>query len=317
VGGTQKCRPQVPAWHGGHGGVLCTAAREGGGLAGGGKQVGRAQRDKGRRRRQERFVSAEAIGGMVFVVVFGAALFGRFLGRVLPEEHLRPDAREVIKISMAMVATFAALVLGLLTASSKSSFDEKQAEMTTASARVVYLDRTLAEYGADAEGARKLLKGIVTRAISTMWPEEGDRFAPEVVGQGTGAETMQERLLALSPQNDAQRWLQSTALQISRDVAESRWLFIEQTGSAIQWPFLTIVVFWLAVIFASFGLFAPRNPSVSVALAIAALSVAGSIYLILELDQPYSGLIKISSVPLRTALAHLGQPLAPGSKIPQ
>ena len=81
-----------------------------------------------------------------------------------------------------------------------------------------------------------------------------------------------------------------------------------EIGSSIQWPFLAILVFWLAVIFASFGLFAPRNTSVAAALFVAALSVAGSIYLILAMDQPYSGPIKISSASLRIALEQLGQP---------
>ncbi len=253
-------------------------------------------------------MSAQTIGALVFVVTFGGALFGRFLGRILPEEHLHPDAKDVIRLSMAMVATFSALVLGLLTASSKSSFDAKQAELETSSARVVYLDRTLAEYGADAQEARNLLRGVVAARLAAIWPEENAKVAAEAVGQGNGFETLQQALLALSPQNDANRWLQSAALQITRDISASRWLFVVQSGSSIQWPFLAIVVFWLAMIFASFGLFAPRNLTVTASLAIASLSVAGSIFLIVAMDQPYSGLIKISSAPVRTALAQLGQP---------
>jgi hypothetical protein len=121
-------------------------------------------------------------------------------------------------------------------------------------------------------------------------------------------EAIQCKLLDLSPQTDAQRWLQSTALQISGSIAAERWAVLQQIGSSIQWPFMAILVFWLAIIFASFGLFAPRNASVTIALLLAALSVAGSVYLILEMDQPYSGLIKISSAPLRVALQQLGQP---------
>ncbi|MGC2408498.1 MAG: DUF4239 domain-containing protein, partial [Methyloceanibacter sp.] len=119
------------------------------------------------------------------------------------------------------------------------------------------------------------------------------------ISRGSGIEAIQRKLLDLSPQIDAQRWLQSTALQISGTIAAARWSVFEQIGSSIQWPFMTILVFWLAIIFTSFGVFAPRNASVTAALFVAALSVAGSIYLILEMDQPYSGLIKISSAPLR------------------
>ena len=114
-------------------------------------------------------------------------------------------------------------------------------------------------------------------------------------------------LLDLAPQNDAQRRLKSTALQLSGNIAEARWLVVEQAGSSIQWPFLAILVFWLAIIFASFGLFAPWNGSVMTALFVCALSVAGAIYLIVEMDQPYGGLIKISSAPLRAVLDQLSR----------
>jgi hypothetical protein len=102
---------------------------------------------------------------------------------------------------------------------------------------------------------------------------------PDVIGRGTGIEAVQRKLLDLSPQTDAQRWLQSTALQISGSIAAERWAVLQQIGSSIQWPFMAVLIFWLAIIFASFGLFAPRNASMTAALLVAALSVAGSVYL--------------------------------------
>jgi len=252
-------------------------------------------------------MNAFAIASIVFALVFGGALLGVYLGKVLPPRHLNPDAKDVIKVSMAMVATLAALVLGLLTASAKSSLDDKDAELRSMAERVIFLDRTMAEYGPETAEARTLLKQILVARISLIWPEENNgAVAPEAIGRGAGVETVQKKLLALSPKDDAQRWLQSTALQTTRDIALARWALLEQIGSTIQWPFLVVVVFWLATLFASFGLFAPRNASVAVALLIAALSVAGSIFLILEMDQPYSGLVKLSSAPFRIALAELG-----------
>jgi len=244
----------------------------------------------------------------VFACVFGGALFGMFLGTILPEGHLSPHARDVIKVAMAMVATLAALVLGLLTASAKSSLDEKESEQRSAAAQVLLLDRTMAEYGPETKDARDLLKQTVAARISQIWPDEKANVTPDVIGRGTGIEAVQRKLLDLSPQTDAQRWLQSTALQISGSIAAERWAVLQQIGSSIQWPFMAVLIFWLAIIFASFGLFAPRNASMTAALLVAALSVAGSVYLILEMDQPYSGLIKISSAPLRAALQQLGQP---------
>lgn len=252
-------------------------------------------------------MSILAIGAIVFACVFGGALLGMFLQEVLPKEHLSPEARDVIKVSMAMIATLAALVLGLLTASAKSSLDDKQSELRSVAGQVILLDRTMAEYGPETKEVREILKQNVVARLSQIWPEEGANVAVGAIGRGAGVETVQQKLLALSPQNDAQRWLQSTALRINGDIASARWTVFQQLGSSIQWPFLVVVVFWLAVIFASFGLFAPRNISVAAALFLAALSVAGSIYLILEMDQPYSGLIKITSAPLRIALVELGQ----------
>ena len=129
----------------------------------------------------------------------------------------------------------------------------------------------------------------------------------KAVERDIGIESVQVKLLRLTPENDVERWLQSTALQITSDLAGAHWTSFEQIESTVEWPFLIVVVFWLATIFASFGVFAPPNSSVLVALFIASLSVAGSVYLMLEMDQPYSGPIKISSAPLLNALRHLGQ----------
>ena len=126
-----------------------------------------------------------AIGLIVFACVFAGALFGMFLGTVLPKEHLSADARDVIKVSMAMVATLAALVLGLLTASAKSSLDDKEGELRAAAAQVILLDRTMAEYGPETAQARDLLKQILVARINQVWPEESDaRVTPEAISHG-------------------------------------------------------------------------------------------------------------------------------------
>lgn len=254
-------------------------------------------------------MNALAIGGVVFAAVFGGAFLGMFLRAVLPEHHLSTKSKDIIKISMAMIATLAALVVGLLIASAKSSFETKSSELTRAATQYVLLDRTMAEYGPDTRDTRELLRQILLMRFHQIWPENGAKgLAPEAVGQGPGVEAIQRKLLDLAPQNDAQRWLKSRALQITNDIAEVRWTAAEQMGSSIPWPFLTILVFWFAMIFASFGLFAPPNGSVIIALFFCALSVAGSIYLIVEMDQPYSGLIKLTSAPVVAALSQIGRP---------
>jgi hypothetical protein len=248
------------------------------------------------------------IGSIVFAFVFSGGLLGMYLGRVLPQDLLNPDAKDVIKVTMAMIATLAALVLGLLTASARSSLEVREDGLRNMAGQVILLDRTMAEYGPETAEARNLLKQTLVARINLIWPEENTAtVVPEAISHGTLVEGVQEKVLALSPKNDSQRWLHSVALQAIRDLTAARWSFLEQIGSHIHWPFLVVVVFWLAVVFASFGLFGPRNASVTVALFLGALSVAGAIYLILEMDQPYRGLVKISSAPLQTALAELGR----------
>jgi len=129
----------------------------------------------------------------------------------------------------------------------------------------------------------------------------------DALGGGAGIDLVQRELFTLSPQTDAQRWLHSNALQFTNTIALSRWTTVEQIGSRFPWPFFMIVVFWLAIIFASFGVFAPRNASVTAALFVAALGLAGAIFMILEMDQPYRGLVKIPSTSLRVALDQLGR----------
>jgi hypothetical protein len=253
-------------------------------------------------------MDALAIGILTFAITLAGASFGWWVGQRLPAKHLGPDSRDVIKVAMAMVATIAGLVLGLLVASAKSSFDTKDAAVRQAAVQVIVLDRTLAEYGPETNEIRSFLRELLTARMQQIWPTEAKaKIDIASVGRGPGVEVIQRRILALVPHDDAQRWLQSTALQITRDAAEGRWLAFQRAGSSIQWPLLSVVIFWLVTLFASFGLFAPKNTSVFAALALAALSVAAAIYLMVELDQPYSGFIRLSGAPLQSALEQISR----------
>jgi hypothetical protein len=121
------------------------------------------------------------------------------------------------------------------------------------------------------------------------------------------AESFFDKIQELRPQNDIQHSLQAQALQISTELGKTRFLLFEQGGSSYATPFLVVLVFWLTIIFATFGLFAPRNATVIAMLFVCALSVSGAIFLILELDTPFEGLLQISSDPMRDALARIGQ----------
>ena len=246
-------------------------------------------------------MSAIGIGLIVLVCVFGGSLLGMFLHTILPEHHLSADSKDVIKLGMGLTATMSALVLALLTNSAKGSFDTQRNELTQMAANIILLDRILAHYGPETKDARDLLKGTVANMITRMWPEEGSAPLLEPVA----AEAFYDKIQSLSPQNEVQRALQGQALKMSVDIGQARWLLFEQGGRSIPMPFLVLLIFWVTVIFLSFGLFAPRNATVIVTLFLCALSLSGAIYLILELDHPFGGLVQISSAPLRSALSQI------------
>ena len=247
-------------------------------------------------------MNAIGIGLIVLVCVFGGSILGMVLHTVLPEHHLSADSKDVIKLGMGLTATMSALVLALLTNSAKGSFDTQRNELTQMSANIILLDRVLAHYGPETKDARDLLKGTVANMINRMWPDEGSG-RPQL--QPVGAEAFYDKIQALSPQNEVQRELQAQAVKMSVDIGQARWLLFEQGGRSIPMPFLVLLIFWVTVIFLSFGLFAPRNATVIVTLFLCALSVSGAIFLIMELDRPFGGLVQISSAPLRSAISQI------------
>ena len=240
--------------------------------------------------------------------IFGGALLGLLLSRVLPEHHLRDNSKDTVKVVAGTIATLAALVLGLLVGSAKNSFDALNTEITQSSTKVILLDRALAAYGPETKEAREQLRRGVITLIETFWPEEKTEASGFAVFERTNKiETLQAKLRELTPATEAQRQVLSQAQQISSDLVQSRWLVIEQAQSALPVPFLVVLLFWLSMLHLSFGLLAPRNATVITVLLISALSVSGAIFIILEMNRPLQGMIKVSSAPLRKAVEHLGQ----------
>jgi hypothetical protein len=200
----------------------------------------------------------------------------------------------------------AALVLGLLVASTKGAYDTQKGEVSQMAAKIIFLDRVLANYGSETAKTRELLRGSVGSAINRMWPDKKSSQTAQLDPSVTSGEAFFNSIQNLAPQNDVQRSLKSQAVQIATDLGQMRWLLFEQTETSISLPMLIILISWLAIIFMSAVLFAPPNATVIVAVMLAALSVAGAIFLILELSEPFTGLLMIPSAPLRDALAPLG-----------
>jgi hypothetical protein len=249
-------------------------------------------------------MSSITISLIVFACIFGGALLGLLLRAVLPQHHLTSETKDIVKLGMGLVGTMAALVLGLLVASAKGSYDAQSAELTQLSANIALLDRVLAMYGPETKETRALLRGAVVRLLDQMWPKAG---APQATPTAAGGEILYEKMQGLSPANDTQRSLQSQATSIAVDIGKTRWLMYEQAKGSVSLPLLVVLVLWLTVIFISFGLFAPFNATVVSSLLVSALSVSGAIFLILEMYTPYAGVVQISDAPLRAVIANLGR----------
>ena len=251
-------------------------------------------------------MTAHGVALLVFGTLFGAALVGMRIRAWLPGHHLNNEAKDSVRIAMGTVATMAALVLGLLVASTKGTYDAERNESTQLAARVIYLDRVLAMYGPETAEARSELKQATTSMIHRMWPVERGAQV-ELEPSETWGDALPKAIYGLTPKDEVQRQYKQQATEMVDDLAQTRWLLYAQAETSVSRAMLLVVILWLGILFLSIGLFAPPNATVVMALMLSALSVSGAIYLILELDRPYSGLMRISSHPMRLALEHLGR----------
>lgn len=250
-------------------------------------------------------MSTTSIALVVLACVFGGAALGLLLRAVLPEHHLSTETKDVVKLAMGLVATTTALVLGLLVASAKGAYDMQKSQVTQMAAKFAFLDRVLANCGPETTEPRARLREGLERIIERIWPEEKSRRA-QLEPFAPAGQALYDAIQKLAPQTDAQRSAKSLAMQLGIEIGQSYWLLFAQAGTAICKPLLVVVVLWLTLLFLSFGMFAPPNMTAITALLAAAVSVSAAIFLVLELDRPFGGLVSISSEPMRSALNHLG-----------
>ena len=248
------------------------------------------------------------IGIITAGCIFGGAVVGYGLQRLLPKHHLSKEAQDTVKLAVGVIATSTALVLGLLVSSSKGQFDAMGARLVQFGANVIVLDNTLAEYGPEAKPAREQLRRGVETTLQRLWPEERTgRSTMAAIERGSDIDAMRVTLRELKPMSDEQRALLAQARQIMSDISRSRWTVIEDAQRGLPPILLGVLIFWLTLLFLSFGLFAPRNWMVFLALVVSACSMAAAIFLVLEMNSPLDGLMKISSAPLRKALEIMGR----------
>lgn len=242
--------------------------------------------------------------GGITACLIGAVLGGLRLRRALPEHHLSTESRDTVKLAMGLVATMAALLLGLLVSSAKGNYDTARTQMIQMSAKVAFIDRVLQLYGPEARPLRVQFHHVVNEAVTRIW--EGDASLADRLAPHTGsADALYLAIQHLTPQDDTQRTLKAQAATLAMELAQLRALMFAQSVTSIARQLLLAVACWLIAIFFSFSLLAPRNATATAALLVSALSVAGAIYLLLELDQPFGGLIRVSSTPILHAVQNL------------
>ena len=246
---------------------------------------------------------------IVLAIVFCSGLLGMFCSKKLPADHLSEETKHLINMSMGVVATLTALVLGLLIVAGHSSFATRNQEVLRIAADVIRLDRLLHRYGHETDESRDLLRRYIVAKTEALFPEGGHRSP---VFEGPQTEflygELQDKVVALNGKDGNQRWLQAQALQLLSSMSSDRWLLVEQNVIGITSPLLVVVVFWLALLFFSFGLFAPRNATAMTALFLCAAAVAAAVEVTLDLNKPFQGLIRVSSNPMKHAIHEISQP---------
>jgi hypothetical protein len=229
--------------------------------------------------------------------------------RFLPDHHLSADSKDAVKLGMGLIATLTALVLGMLIATAKGTYDAQGAIIHEISANYILLDRVFARYGPETKEVRELLKKNVAATLFAIWPEDNAQPVNLVPGgqAKTAGDALFDKFGELTPKTETQRELRARALGIMADIAQARLRLFACQDSSLPLPFLVVLVFWLIILFGGYGLLAPGNATVVMILIVCALSVSGAVFLMLELTTPFAGIMRVSSAPLQNALTVLGQ----------
>jgi hypothetical protein len=252
------------------------------------------------------------IGLIIFAVLVGGAFVGWAAHQRLPANHLTDETRSLVSVSMAVVGTISALVLGLLISNANTSFIARSGEVTTLSADILRLDQMLRLYGPEADPARGKLHQFAERKTNDLFPSS---LRDVRVNNESTYEVLQQveyLMLELRPPDPRRQWFLQQALLHAAKIGNTHWLLGQEAGQGTPKAFVALVVFWLSLLFASFGLFAPRNLISGLTLVLCAIAVAGAVEMILELEQPFRGVLHISPLPMRHAihsLNELGSPI--------
>jgi hypothetical protein len=226
---------------------------------------------------------------LVAALLVLALALGRTIHRFIPQEKLSADTRDSMKLAVGWVATMSALILGLLVNSAKMNYDMQRNTVIQLSAKIAMLDRVLDLYGPETTDARTQLRTATEGFVQSLWPQHANASAEFAPDKQAGA-AIYIAIQGLSPKDETQKSLKTNSLTLATQIAELRALLVAQAGAYISRPLLVVLVTWLVVIFLSFSVLAPRNALAMTTLLVSVFSISGAIFLIIELDNPFSGL---------------------------
>lgn len=238
-----------------------------------------------------------------FVALVAGIAIGMLLHRHLPSAQLGAGPKEVIRLGAGFLATLSAVLISLMIASAKNSYDTQAAHFRMLAAYLVETDQLLVQYGPESTQTRILMRQAVPAAVDRIWREKRSANQDSAFTAASLAEQINSAISALSPANDAQRALKRRIEEASDQIAKTRLLMFADGDIAILTPFLLILIVWLAVVFASYSLFVEPGPVVIAALLVAALSISSALFLVADLSQPFAGLMQIPKEQLRNILA--------------
>jgi Protein of unknown function (DUF4239) len=246
--------------------------------------------------------------GRIFLISFIALTAGMVLGMILRNRlpKLQLDAaKEVVRLGAGFLATLSAVLISLMITSAKSSYDTQDTQFRTLVAYLVETDQLLVQYGPETTQIRLLMRQALPAAIDRIWREERSASQDSAFTAASLAEQIGSAIATLAPADDAHRALKHRIEEASAEIARIRLLMFAGGGAAIPTPFLLVLIFWLAVVFASYSLFVEPSKTVIAALLVFALSISSALFLVADLSQPFVGLMQLPKEQLRRALGPL------------
>jgi hypothetical protein len=251
---------------------------------------------------------------IIAVLFFATVLAGAFAGwatrKRLSADNLTDETKSVVSVSMAVVATISALVIGLLISNANTAFSVLGGEVTALSAQVLRLDNILRRYGPEAGPSRQTLREFAERKTDDLFPDSGGDVRLSNPATYELLQRLEDLMLALKPGNERDKWWLGQAMTLAGKIGDTGWLMAQQVGQGTPRAFVVLLAFWLTSLFASFGLFGPQNRTTLVFVILCALAVAGAIGLILELEKGFGGIVQVSPEPLRQAVKALNSELS-------